>query len=433
MGIRGGGGRLIFGLAVVLLAGEVGAAGFQLMEQNASGLGNAYAGSAAVAENASTIFFNPAGMTELQGRTYSVGATAIKPNFQFSDSGSNVGALAGTGQGGNAGQMGVLPNGYAAWRLDDKLALGLGLGAPFGLMTKYDAPWLGAAHSESFGIKSYNINPSLAYRLNDQVSVGFGLNWQRVEADYKRTLAVVALPGPIPAALAVATPIKLTLSDEAWGWNVGALFKLNPSTKLGLSYRSKIKYVVTGKIQASGPSALANANLSSNAAASISTPDTFIASLSHYYSDRLELLGDVSWTGWSVAPKVDIKRTSGPQTGVIAQTLETDFRDTWRVAVGASYRLRDDLKLKFGTAFDQTPVKGTRSRLVSLPDNDRLWLSFGAQWQWSKDSALDVGATYLYVKDAKIDSDQSANGRGRVTGTYENSGWLLGAQYSAAF
>ncbi|GAB2182361.1 outer membrane protein transport protein [Denitratisoma sp. agr-D3] len=420
--------KLIPAMIATAFAGTAGAAGFQLLEQNASGIGNAYAGSAAVAENASTIYFNPAGMTQLQDREYSVGLTAIQPSFQFKDNGSSAGVL--TGSGSDAGQLGVVPNGYVSWTYSPKLKFGIGFGAPFGLMTKYDEAWLGGAQSMSFDVKTFNINPSVAYEVNDSVSIGGGLNWQKIEAEYKRLVGVAA------TSLA-STTLKMSLRDEAFGWNVGTLFKLSPATKLGLSYRSKIKYNVTGQVDASGPltSTLAGNGSLSNVKADLELPDTFIASLTHQLNEKWELLGDVSWTGWSSIPKIDIIRTSGSQAGATAQTLDTNFRDTWRVALGGTYKYSDDWKLKLGIAYDQTPVKGEATRLVSLPDNDRLWLSVGGQWKATKESTLDVGLTYLYVKDAKINNNQTtANpSRGQITGTYEDSGWILGAQYSSRF
>jgi long-chain fatty acid transport protein len=387
-----------------------------------------------VAENASTIFFNPAGMTQLRAREYSLGIAAIKPSLKFSDSGSSVGALAGTGNGGDAGELGFVPNGYLSWAYDKDLYLGIGFGAPFGLSTKYDKPWLGAAQATSFEIKTYNINPSIAYRINETVSIGGGLNWQRLDAKYQRQLGVDdAVLGPGTALLAAATPIKLTLDDQAWGWNIGTLLTLSPATKLGLSYRSKIKYDLTGKIVANGPNGAVNGAISSSASANVELPDTFIASLTHQCSNQWEFLGDLSRTGWSSMPKIDIVSTSGAGAGTVAQTLDTNFRNTWRVAAGATYKMAEDVKLKFGLAYDQTPIKNATSRLVSLPENNHVWFSFGAQWMTSKVAALDLGVTYLYMKDAPIDSDQSLYGRGRVTGTYQDSAWILGAQYSASF
>jgi long-chain fatty acid transport protein len=418
---------LIPAILATAFAGSASAAGFQLLEQNASGIGNSYAGSAAVAENASTVFFNPAGMTQLQGLQVSGGLTAVKTSFKYSNQGStSTGLLANTGDGSDGGSLGFIPNGYISAAISKDLYLGLGVGAPFGLRTEYDDRWVGAAQSTYFDVKTYNINPSVAYRVNEHVSIGGGLNWQRIKADYRRLVAVTPT--------GVASPLKLTLDDDAWGWNLGALINLSSETKLGLSYRSKVKYHTSGKIEISGPLA----SNSSDAKADITLPDVFVISLTHKLSDKWEVLGDASWTGWSSIPKVDIIRASATQNGVfaagtVAQVLDTEFRNTWRLAVGANYKLNSELTLKGGIAYDQTPVRSASTRLVSLPDNNRTWFSAGAQWKASKTTTLDVGAAYLYVKDTTIDNNQAALGRARVTGTYEDSAWLLGAQVSMAF
>ena len=433
--------RLIPALIAVAFAGSANAAGFQLLEQNASGLGNAYAGSAVVADNASTIYFNPAGMTQLQDREVSLGGTLVKTSFDFTDNGSSVGTLAGSGNGSDGGSLGFIPNAYMSWALTKDIYIGLGLGAPFGLRTEYDDDWVGAAHSISFDIKTINLNPSIAWRANDWLSLGFGLNWQRVEAEYERKVAT-GVVGVAPFNVFPASTVKLTLDDDSWGWNAGALFTLAPQTRLGISYRSTVKYETEGKIETSGPSAALNAQGSVDAKAEIKMPDTLIVSMSQGLGDRVELFGDVSWTGWSSIPKVDIVRASGAASGTVAQVLETDFRDTWRFALGANYKLSDAFKLKFGVAYDQTPVKDAEHRLTSLPDNNRTWFSLGAQWKPSKTTALDVGAAYLYVKDAEINNNQSqtaltqtaqAANRGTIRGTYEDSAWILGAQFSMAF
>lgn len=414
--------KLIPSLLLAAFSGAASASGFQILEQNASGIGNAYAGSAAVAENASTIYFNPAGMTQLQGREVSGGISAVDPSFKFHNQGSSVGALANTGEGGDAGGWAFIPNGYLSWALNKDLYVGIGFSAPFGLKTEYENPWIGAAQATMFEIKTYNVNPSIAYRVNDKVSLGFGVSWQRLDATYKRQAAI----GPVAPGINQNTPVKLTLDDDALGWNVGALFTVSPSTKVGVSYRSAIQYHATGDLNVNG----AKAN---DAKADIKLPDTAILSVTQQLSDKWEMLGDVSRTGWSSIPKVDIMNaTTGSATP--SQTLDTDFRNTWRVALGANYKLNDSWKLKYGVAYDQTPVKRAENRLVSLPDNDRIWLSLGAQWVPNKASRLDLGVTYIFVKDSKIDNDQAVSGRGRVTGEYTGSNiWILGAQYSQSF
>ncbi|WP_242463303.1 OmpP1/FadL family transporter [Rhodocyclus tenuis] len=434
--------KLIPALVLGLFSGYASASGFQLIEQSASGLGNAYAGSAASAENASTIFYNPAGMTKLKGTNFSGGVTLVKPSFKFQNEGSSTGSL--TGNGGDGGELGVIPNFYFSKELTKELFFGVGFGAPFGLMTEYDSPWAGAAHSIKFDIKTYNINPSIAWKVNEQVSLGFGVNWQKFEAEYTRLGGVgTVVGGPLNGVPMNLIKSTMNLSDTAWGWNAGALFTLSEATKVGFSYRSAIKYELTGDVAlgATNPAAAAAAagvaanGGASNLKADLKLPDTYIISATQKLSDQWELLGDVSWTRWSTIPKLDVYRTSGAANGQLAQSMDTDFRDTWRVALGANYQYNSEWKFRYGIAYDQTPVKGAATRLASLPDNNRLWLSFGTQYKPSKDSAIDVGVAYLYVKDGKSNNDLSAGypDRGSLNGTYKDSAWILGAQYSLAF
>ena len=420
----------VAGVLALAASGAASAAGFQLLEQNASGIGNAYAGSAAVAENASTIFFNPAGMTQLPARALSIGLAAVKPSFKFSNDGSQTGVL--TGNTSDAGGWAAIPNAYLSWALNKDVYVGVGLGAPFGLMTEYDNDWVGAAHSTKFDIKTYNINPSIAWRVSELVSLGAGVSWQRMEVEYVRRAGTIVPPTqPLPLPLTFAT---LDAANDAWGWNVGLLLNLSAATKVGLSYRSSIDHELTGELTLKGPSPAFNAARSSHAKAEVELPDTFILSATHKLDSRWELLADVSRTGWSSIKAVDIVRSSGGSSGEVAQILGTDFRDTWRYALGANYQYNDAWKLRFGVAYDETPVRDARRRLTSLPDNDRTWFSFGAQWRATKDSTLDLGVAYLYIPDTRIENrDAKDRLKGLVKGNYDSSVWILGAQYSMSF
>ena len=424
-----------------------GASGFQLLEQG-SGLGNAYAGSAAKANDASTIYWNPAGMTQLQAHAVSGGLTAVKTSFKFNDQGSQVGEFGpngrlGAGEGGDAGGWGYIPNGYLSWALSKDLYLGVGFGAPFGLNTKYDDPWRGSAQSNEFDIKTMNINPSIAFRVNDTVSLGAGVSWQKIEAEYYRRVAInsSARFGALPQVTS-----HMSIDDDAWGWNVGALFTLSPATKVGLSYRSAIQYHTDGKVKLNGDgsvagnrtaAALSLAGGASDVKADLKVPDTFVLSVVQRLSDRWEMLGDVSWTGWSSIKNVDIYRSSGAQNGALAQRLDANFQNTYRMALGATYTLSEAVRLQFGLAYDQTPVKSSSSRLTSLPDNDRTWFTFGTQWKPAREQTLELGLAYLYVKDSKINKNETTanplTNRGTVIGDYDASVWIFGAQYSLAF
>jgi len=420
-------------LSVAITAMEgissVQAAGFQLMEQNASGLGNAYAGSAAIAENASTIYFNPAGMTYLPGFNISAGVNAILPSFKFRDDGNsrNPTALGGGpptgGNGGDAGNLGVVPNAYFSWQLNEKWFVGLGVGAPFGLMTEYNDDWVGQYHSNKFDIKTVNINPSIAYKVNDQFSMGFGVNWQHIDAQYKKKVVVPVMPtGPF-----LPGDADLNLKGDAWGWNLGFMLQPTEATRIGLSYRSKIRHHATGDTQIDGFAP--GRSLSYDASTRVELPDSLILSAVHQLNERWELLADISWTGWSSLPQLKIKNDGGA-----TDTLPLNFRDTWRVALGANYQFAPKWKWRFGVAWDQSPVHDPGDRPTSLPDTDRWWFSTGVQYAVSKDTRIDVGYTYLYLRDSGIDNDSgNALTKGRVSGEYRSKGNILGVQVSTRF
>ena len=418
--------RLIPALLSIAFAGAASASGFQLMgEQSASGIGNAGAGSAAVAENASTIYYNPAGMTQLQAREVSGGLSIVKTGFSFTNEGSITPGFSGNEDGGG---WGFVPNGYGSWALTKDIYIGLGIGAPFGLKVEYDDPWQGSAHSNSFEIKTININPSIAWRANEWLSLGAGINYQFIDATYKRNVAVATGPG-ISAATATCpadargtfcnSKATLEMDDGAWGWNIGVLFTLAPRTKIGMSYRSEVKYKAEGDVTVEGPNPAVNAGGTSNIEADVTLPDTFILSVVHGLNDQIELLGDISWTGWSSIPYLDIVRTSGSQNGALVQKLDTRFDDAWRFAIGMNYKLDEAWKLRFGIAYDQTPVPSAEYRLTSLPDNDRTWFSAGFQYKPAKNMAVDVGAAYIYLGDTEMNND------GRTTNPSTNKGVRL--------
>ena len=402
--------RLSVGLALAGLSGLADAAGFALIEQNASGLGNAYAGAAAVAEDASTVYFNPAGMTLLPDRQFVVAGHLIKPKTKFS--GTVTPAAIGGGQGGDAGDLAFVPNAYFAFRVTPQMHLGIGLNSPFGLKTEYDPGWIGRYQAITSELKTVNINPSVAYKVSDTLAIGAGLNLQRVDAELTNLTGV---------GLA-----KVQGDDYGWGFNVGALWQLAPNTRLGLAYRSAIDYKLDGDVHFSGMPAL-NGDIT----AKVTTPDSASLSVFHQLNAKWDVLADITWTGWSKFDKLAIYRTSG---ALLSSTPE-NWQDILRYSLGATWHVSDKLSLRGGIAYDEAPVSD-RYRTPRIPDGARTWVAVGGQYRLSRQGALDVGYAHLFVNDPGLDAAAPATlitPANTLKGDYQSQVDILSVQYTHSF
>jgi long-chain fatty acid transport protein len=403
------------------------AAGFALIEQSASGMGNAFAGGSAVAEDASTIFFNPAGMTYIQG-TQAVGALhLINPNAEFNNKGSV--AAAGKplgGKGPNAGDLAFVPNLYFKLDLNDNVKLGIGLNAPFGLKTEYDDKWLGRFQADKSEVKTININPAIALKVNDQLSLGFGLSAMWAEATLTR-----AVNFPVPTQGAV----KIKGDDWGFGFNLGAIYQATADTRFGVAYRSKVEQHLDGDAKFTRPAPIPNAGAAADSGvkADITLPENFSVSAFSRLNDTWDLMGDVTWTRWSQFKELKIVRDNGSILGGLPTAENWD--NTMRYSVGVNYHYSDAVKLRAGLAYDEEAISN-EFRTARIPGNDRKWLSLGAGWQVTPASKLDVGYSHLFISDAKIDDNQNTLAKGfngRVRGDFEASVDILSFQYTHNF
>jgi len=430
----------IAGIAAVCLvsAGTASGAGFALIEQSASGIGNAFAGSAASAEDASTIFFNPAGMTFLPGKQIVVGVHAVMPTINFNNAGSTTlnGAQALTGgNGGDAGSVGYVPNLYASLELSPTTWLGLGINAPFGLKTDYDAGWVGRYQALESDLKTININASIAFKVNDKISLGIGLSAQRAEATLTQavdfgTICVGQLGSPTCSFLGL-TPQnndgsqELNASDWGYGYNLGAIFQISSDMRIGVTYRSRIDYTLSGTSTFSGvPTAFStNARFqNSNATADLTMPDTASLSVFQTFDDKWDIMSDITWTHWSVFSALTVNFANGAPANVTTE----NWRDTWRFSLGTSYKVSEAWKLRSGVAWDQTPVPSQTLRTARIPDNSRTWISVGASWSFAKGASVDFGYAHLFVPSAPIDHTQQA--AGTLVGNYDGDVNILSVQ-----
>jgi long-chain fatty acid transport protein len=418
-------GRICLLSSIAAAPGIAGAAGFALLEQNASGLGTAYAGSAAAATDASTIFFNPAGLTQLPGMQVVIAGSAINVESSFSGTASMTPPLIplGTNDGGNAGGWGFVPSAYFSAPIGERWAVGVGVGAPFGLKTEYESNWMGRFLGVKSELTTVNINPSVAFKVNDSISLGAGVNWQH--ADAKLSSAVV-----LPTGQGLN---ELDADDDAWGWNVGALFKLGTDMRVGISYRSSLDYTLKGNVTTtSSATGAVFAPATFPAQADIKFPDMAILSVVQQFGEKWQLLGDLQYTNWSTIGTVNVVNSNN---GATRDTLRFDFDNAWRVALGVNYFSSEKWTLRGGLAWDQSPVSD-QNRTVRLPDNDRYWLALGAQYKFGKGGALDIGYAHLFIQSPNINQTKQQPGTAitsNVTGDYDNSVDIIGVQFTWTF
>lgn len=430
--------RLRFGLcaaaAVLGMAASAHSAGFALIEQSASGMGNAFAGAAAVAEDASTVYFNPAGMVFLKGQQVVAAGHVIAPQAEFSNQGSThatapatAGSLTG-GNGPDGGELGLVPNFYYTAKLGDRLALGFGMNAPFGMATEYDSTWVGRYHAIRSELQTVNMNPSVAVRLNDHVSLGAGLNVQYLKAELSNAIdfgTALFLRGA-PGALPQRNDGSVVLEGDSWdyGYNLGAMLELDKDTRFGLTYRSKMEHDVEGTADFTLPTAYAGAlgalgYSDTSVTATAALPETVSGSFYHRFDPKLAVLADATWTRWSRFQELRFKFASGIADGVTTE----NWKDSWRYSAGAIYNANEKLTVRAGVAYDNTPIPSEEFRTPRIPDEDRFWMALGFGYKFSDRLGMDFGYAHLFVKDPVINKSPSGEdaSRGGLKGTYEAS------------
>jgi len=463
---------IVAGGLFCLVASTTEGAGFALLEQSVKGLGTAFAGTAASAEDASTVFFNPAGLTRLE-RTLADGRRDPQPMLQaaahvvalsaeFDDKGSGLnpalgalglpagaGTLAGT-SGGDGGVAGVVPNLYLHLPLGERLRLGVGVNAPFAFKTAYEDGWVGRYHALTSQIETQNYNPSLAFEVNDWLSLGVGLNAQRVDARLSNAvdqstvcLSLAAAGAPIPcAALGLTTPGSVATDgnvdlrnarDWSFGWNAGLLLHPGESTRVGLHFRSKISHELEGTARFSNIDPTLAAVTSATpgvigfatqrARAKVTLPESATVSLHHRLNERWAVMADVSWTRWTRFQRIIVNFADGSQL-----VQPEDWDNSVRYALGVAFTPDSRWTLRAGTAFDETPIPDAVRRTPRIPGEDRVWVAFGASYAFDRHWSVDAGYAHLFaVRDPAVRNTEVTTGH-TLVGEFDSSADIASLQ-----
>lgn len=392
-------------------------AGFQLAERSVSGLGRAFSGEAAIADDAAVMASNPAGMIKLDDSAFSVGLQYINPNVdargtQFAPP---TGALAvGPARDSDVADSAFVPYFYYSRKLSDQLSVGIATFSSFGLATDYSSGFAAQVGTDKSEITTVNINPNLAYRINDQFTVGLG-----VTAMYAK--------GRLTNTGGGGTVFDLEGDDWGFGWNIGVLYELSDSTRIGLHYRSSVELTIDGDADLGPPLGLPGTNV--DATLEVELPDTVEFSVYHEINDKWAVHADVLWTNWSKF------KTLAPETGTPADpalVVQENWEDAFRYSAGVTYKHSEKVTFRAGIALDESPVS-TADRTLRIPDGDRFWVSVGATIKLNECYNLDLGYTHIFADDTSIVRKAAGGNEDLFTGKAGGDVDLFGIGISGTF
>jgi long-chain fatty acid transport protein len=386
------------------------AAGFYLQEQSVAGLGRAFAGAAAQADGPSSLYFNPALATSLApGKHAEIGVHVIAPKAEVKNRGT-AGSLNGVtfpitvagGAGGNPYDPTPVPQLAAAMPLnaDHSFWAGLHVGAPFGLENTYQSDWFGRYDSTKTDLKTYDISPSLSYKVSDRLSVGIAADIQRADVELRSAVPDVALAS---FGLPVGTPYdgigdgdyRVKGDDWSYGANLGLTFKPVDSVIVGVSYRTAIHHQLEGDASLTLPTGTV---VRGSGAAELSLPDIAAFGATYRVAPDWTVLGGVTWFNWSKFNAITVISDNAN----LNTTREQNYKDTFAFNAGVEHMLSDAWTLRAGVQYDQTPTQDGY-RTSRTPDGDRLWLSAGASYRLNDTVSLDAGYAFIHVASQDID------------------------------
>lgn len=407
------------------IPGAASAASFYLIESSASHMGNSFAGTASSADDASTVYFNSAGMTQLEKPSLQAGGHLVMPEASFDNDGSTTAVSTPLqGSDGKTNESAVVPNLYYVHPMNDTVTFGIGVNAPFGLESSYDDEWVGRYHATDSAMKTVNINPSFAFQVTDRLSIGYGFNFQYIDASLENEVdsfsaCSAAVGGPTcinsgafgsgaatsSGIRAFDSSVEVSGDDRGTGLDIGMLYEFDEDTRVGLSWREGIDYTLEGTVDydrsdACDASACSGVLVDGPVTTDIELPDIVTLSATHGIGQDWTVNADVAWYGWDSIQRIRVERPNGQAV----DTLDLEYDDTMRYALGATYSGLDSTTLRGGVAFDESPVSSPETATARIPDQDRTWVSVGATFALSDSSSVDVGYAHLIVDDARINN-----------------------------
>ncbi|MFO4669383.1 outer membrane protein transport protein [Vibrio cholerae] len=419
-----------FGLASVSTFTQ--AAGFQLAEYSATGLGRAYAGEAAMADNASAQWRNPAMLTYLEGTQVSAGAIYVNPNVDVEGT-VNHAQLGKTHASSNDfAHDAVIPNFYLSHQLNEQMALGFALGTNYGMETDLGTEFAASHFGNQASVISKEANLNIAYQILPQLSIGGGVRYVMGEGHFGATAPAKNLIRHPVTNNVMTLPKGTTLKymegeDNSWGWQVGSAWQINQNHRVGFAYKSEVVMDFEGHAEGVSYGSYKPGMMS------VTLPATAELASFHQLNDQWAIHASINWTDWSSFKEL---------TAVFPEKSDLikseNWEDNYRFALGTTYQYDAKLALRAGVAYDTSAVDD-KNRTATIPETDRTWVSVGGSYVATPQLTLDAGFTYIFAKDATINEPRDASDQtaaaigGAFTGNVSGNVWLIGVQANYRF
>lgn len=394
-----------------LLSSYTYAAGSQLLEQDASDLGRAYAGGAITGDNAVIEFDNPAAMVQLKVPAISMVTAVVAAHTSFQGTATTARGDH-TITAGSEDPLARKPGtdtGVAfhyVQPINEKFVFGFGITKPFSANEAYDSEGIARYLATKSSLNAYNFNPSLAYAISDRISIGVGVSAQYLKFNTDQKVDPTIVSPAAPYGPGYDGNMATTVSDWGYGYNFGLAYIITDATKMGLSFRSAVRHRPSGDLKVDYPSALGhdiiealktagfdNGTVTSN----VDLPATYMWSLSQKINPRWDTMATVAYTNWSHFSTT----TFHYSTALAAQAFQEKFQDSWRFALGTDYKINEKWLVRFGTAYDTSP-ENDKVRVASIPDSNRFWLACGTNYAFSRELSLDAAYAHIFLQSGKI-------------------------------
>ena len=401
------------------------AAGIWLSENGTSGMGTATAGRVALANDASTAFSNPAGMTRLDRSQLQVGLVGLDIHSEFSGQTTFPpppigGSVETAGNGKNIGSFTPVANFSYVHAVTPDLRLGVTVGSYFGLALDYGDSWQGRYYAQKAELLTMGVTPSIGYKVNDWFSVGGGatLLYGKLKEDM-----AVNINSPGPRDLADGT-LKVDSDDVGYGYNLGILLQPTKSTRVGMTYISKVKlkFDDVAEVENVPPTApvwdaIAARLNNSKLDLEWTIPQAVNASVYQQLTDSLAIMANVGWQDWSQFGKISVDLSSDNIDS--GKTVDAGFKDTWHGAIGLHYRFAEPWLWQVGFAYDSEPVE-KKHRSVILPLDRQYRYATGIEYSYDKDITLGFDYTFLDAGKSRIDQNRGPLA-GHIVGEYDTN------------